>query len=192
MFQIVVLLLGTQTVFFALIIETVCTIFAESGLCNTDKKATYTPHLTIAKTSKTSGRRRVKVIDPKCYEEHKDDCFGTQLIDMLELLSMTLPADRQGYYYCYSRETFSNNTSVMQCCRDKEHIITDIKQSTDDNNGDEIKTMRVLSSPCSAVKFTPRVLLISREDKPNTGETDNTVISKEVHTKTEPDVTKKT
>lgn len=63
--------------------------FTENSLCSTDKKATFTPHLTIAKTSKTSARKRVKMIDPKCYERHKQDCFGTRPINTLELLSMT-------------------------------------------------------------------------------------------------------
>lgn len=79
--------------------------FAANELIGTDDKK-FTPHLTIAKTTKTSGRKRVKKIEPASYEKHKDEVFGTQIINSLELLSMTLPPDKQGYYHCFSRELF--------------------------------------------------------------------------------------
>jgi len=81
--------------------------FAANDLFGTDKKK-FSPHLTIAKTSKTSGKKRVKKIEPASYEKYKDEVFGTQIIDSLELLSMTLPPDKQGYYHCFNRELFTS------------------------------------------------------------------------------------
>ena len=166
MLQIVILLLKTQTVFLALNVELVVTTFTENGLCSTDKKATFTPHLTISKTTKTSGKKRIKMIDPKCYEEHRDDCFGVQPINTLELLSMTRPPDRQGYYHCYGRETFGTHTT--QNC--PEYVVdTGVKQST--HNGQ--KENQVLSVPCTAV---PRVLLTKEQVEPATDTNTNTDI----------------
>ena len=156
--------------FLPLNVELVCTTFAENGLCNTDKKATFTPHLTIAKTTKTSGKKKVKMIDPKCYEEHKDECFGVQQIDTLELLSMTRPADARGYYHCYGRENFTTNTT--QECSPKVDD-RDVKQTTDNE-----KKEKVSSVPCTAVKFIPRVLLTKTHDEPSTDTIINTLSSK--------------
>jgi len=140
-------------------------------LYNTDKKATFTPHLTIAKTSKTSGRKQVKMIHPKSYEDHKDDSFGNQSINTLELLSMTLPADKDGYYHCFSRESF--NISHIQGC------IGDVKQSTDDIDDNKREDTTMISAPCTAVKFIPRI--IRKQDEPmllsNTTNTTNVVPS---------------
>ena len=86
--------------------------FAANELIGTDDKK-FTPHLTIAKTTKTSGRKRVKKIEPASYEKHKDEMFGTQIINSLELLSMTLPPDKQGYYHCFSRELFTPSNLEM-------------------------------------------------------------------------------
>lgn len=156
------------------------TTFAENGLYCTDKKATYIPHLTVAKTSKTSGRKRVKVIDPECYEKYKHDCFGVQPVNTLELLSMTLPADEQGYYHCFSRETFTAGTGTTQS--HQEDSVTDVKITGDDND-DKEENMKVMSAPCTAVKFTPRVLLTKKQDET---ETTNTAVPP---TKTEMDLT---
>ena len=123
------------------------------------------------------------MIHPKSYEDHKDDSFGNQSINTLELLSMTLPADKDGYYHCFSRESF--NISHIQGC------IGDVKQSTDDiddNNKREDTTM--ISAPCTAVKFIPRIL--RKQDEPmllnNTTNTTNVLPS----THTEMDKTEKT
>ena len=158
------------------------TTFSENGLYNTDKKAAYTPHLTIAKTSKTFGRKRVKRIDPESYEEHKHDCFGTQPINTLELLSMTLPADHEGYYHCFSRETFTTNTATQSCDDD---TISDVKHSMPD--GDERENITVMSAPCTAVKFIPRVLLTKKQEEPAAN--NNTTATTKPSTETEMDLT---
>ena len=159
-----------------------CTTFAENGLSSTDKKAVYMPHLTIAKTSKTSGRKRVKKIDPKCYEEYKHDCFGTQPINTLELLSMRLPADSGGYYHCFSRETFIATDTATQSCEDD--TTSDVKHSTVD--GDERENITVMSTPCTAVKFIPRVLVTKKQEP---GANDNSIAVTEPSTETEMDLT---
>ena len=106
------------------------------------------------------------MIDPQCYEEHKDSCFGTQPINTLELLSMTRPADRQGYYHCYGRETFGTNTTQNY----PEDVSTDVKLTPDNDKNEN----QVLSVPCTAVKFIPRVLLTKTQDEPATDTTNNT------------------
>lgn len=108
------------------------------------------------------------MIDPKCYEEHKDECFGIQPIDTLELLSMTQPADTHGYYHCYGMENFTTNTN-QECPPEDTH--RDVKQ-TIDNEWNE----KVSSVPCTAVKFIPRVLLTKTQDEPSTDTTINTDI----------------
>ena len=167
MVQIVILMLKSQI---ALNTELVCATFTENGLKSTDNKATFTPHVTIAKTSRTAGKKKVKVIDPKCYEEHKDNCFGIQPINTLELLSMTQPADVQGYYHCYGKEPFSIDTTIAQDC--PENVDTNMKQST---HTEEEENLKVVSSPCTAVKFIPRVLLKKQDPKNNTEKTIPTI-----------------
>ena len=108
------------------------------------------------------------MIDPKCYEEHKDECFGVQPIDTLELLSMTRPADAQGYYHCYGMENFTTNTTHKW----PEDVDKDVKETLDN----EKKENKVLSAPCTAVKFIPRVLLTKTQDEPSTDTTINTNI----------------
>lgn len=72
---------------------------------------------------------------------------------------MTQPADGEGYYHCFSRESFITTTSVDTNC--------DIKQSTDDGNEDDDKkgSTKLMSAPCTAVKFIPRVLLTKKQDE---------------------------
>ena len=117
------------------------------------------------------------MIDPKCYEEHKDDCFGVQPINTLELLSMTQPTDGQGYYYCYGKEPFSNDTTVAQDC--PENVDTDVEQSMD-NEAKE--TLEVVSAPCTAVKFIPQVLLTKTQDPTSSTEKITPTIDKDKDT----------
>ena len=94
-------------------LEIVRETFAAAEIVGTDSKK-FTPHLTIAKTTKTSGRKRVKKIEPTSYEKHMDEIFGTQTIDSLELLSMKLPPDKLGYYHCFSRESFTSSNPMLK------------------------------------------------------------------------------
>ena len=75
----------------------------------------FNPHLTIAKMStmpqgierryrQRTGRRMG--IERKGYVEFTETDFGHQVVDGLELLSMKLPADSQGYYHCFHRNHF--------------------------------------------------------------------------------------
>ena len=93
---------------------------------------------------------------------------------------MTLPADEQGYYHCFSRETFTAGTGTTQS--HQEDSVTDVKITGDDND-DKEENMKVMSAPCTAVKFTPRVLLTKKQDET---ETTNTAVPP---TKTEMDLT---
>lgn len=78
------------------IAETLRTQFKNGGLPTTDPKK-FTAHLTIAKTHKGS----VKSIPSSSYSGLHGAYFGTDLVDELELLSMSKPSDKHGYYYIF-------------------------------------------------------------------------------------------
>ena len=79
------------------------------------------PHLTIAKMSKIYKKKQQKNkkkddtdknvlqgIEPSAYAELIDTEFGSQTIDGLELLSMIVPPDKDGYYYCFEKCSFDD------------------------------------------------------------------------------------
>ena len=82
----------------------------------------FVPHLTVAKMSQSaSGRKKKKKnskrgnylrgIDRSAYVELLEMEFGSQRIEGLELLSMTLPPAEDGYYHCFERYSFDTSTS---------------------------------------------------------------------------------
>ena len=102
-------------------------VFASKELAS-NSATNYVPHLTIAKMSKkprTNGRRHKKQkkgnkrassdesaselrgIHHSVYAELLDTEFGSQMIEGLELLSMTLPSTEDGYYHCFQRHSFT-------------------------------------------------------------------------------------
>ena len=89
-------------------------VFDQHGLPDTDGR-TFSPHLTIAKMSayrehrrwgRPSRQRRLTGITEEHYGEFKDAEFGVQTVTGLELLSMTEPEDKEGYYHCFQRLSF--------------------------------------------------------------------------------------
>ena len=77
-------------------------VFVTKGLA-AKRKGEYTPHLTIAKLS--CARDRPHGIDYPAYaEELSDTEFGSQSIEGLELLSMSIADD--GYYEYLDRSSF--------------------------------------------------------------------------------------
>ena len=76
-------------------------IFEKHGLPSTDDRA-FSPHLTIAKVSKSS-RKGVKQIDKETYSEFVDAEFGSDVVRGLELLSMSEPVGEDGYYHCFQK-----------------------------------------------------------------------------------------
>ena len=96
--------------------DIVRSVFDQHGFPDTDGR-TFSPHLTIAKMSayreprrhgRPSGQRRLTGITEEHYGEYKDAEFGVQTVTGLELLSMTEPEDKDGYYYCFQRLSFDD------------------------------------------------------------------------------------
>ena len=58
----------------------------------------FTPHLTVMKLSQM--KKKVKKIDENLYQEFSQDFFGVQNVKLIELLSMNLPIQDNGYYFC--------------------------------------------------------------------------------------------
>ena len=82
-------------------IDVVRSEFGKGGLPTTDSKR-FNAHLTIAKTSKSY----VRSIPSSSYSHLHDINFGVDSFDGLELLSMSRPEDRDGYYYCFKKCSF--------------------------------------------------------------------------------------
>jgi hypothetical protein len=47
------------------------------------------------------------------YAKFMDKEFGEQVLEGLELLSMSKPVDEEGYYYCFSKNSFTGSSA---CC----------------------------------------------------------------------------
>ncbi|XP_057365295.1 A-kinase anchor protein 7-like [Daphnia carinata] len=60
----------------------------------------FTPHVTLLKISKDPRLRRkgIKAVASHLYEKHVDCVFGRQVVESVQLLSMTDPKDDEGYY----------------------------------------------------------------------------------------------
>uniref|UniRef100_A0A131YJX3 A-kinase anchor protein 7 n=1 Tax=Rhipicephalus appendiculatus TaxID=34631 RepID=A0A131YJX3_RHIAP len=96
--------------------------FEKSNLDLSGNKA-FAPHLTLAKLSKQSRRKNgIKKIQEEWYAAFKDESFGTQKVNSLQLLSMLKPKDERGYYYCSMEHTFGDfsrdqeNNDHSECC----------------------------------------------------------------------------
>ena len=52
-------------------------------------------------------------IPPRSYADFMDHEFGEQVLEGLELLSMSelYPLDEDGYYYCFSKSAFTNKVT---------------------------------------------------------------------------------
>ncbi|XP_075741454.1 uncharacterized protein LOC142790721 isoform X2 [Rhipicephalus microplus] len=82
--------------------------FEKANLDLSGNKA-FAPHLTLAKLSKQSRRKSgIKKIQDEWYAAFKDETFGTQKVNSLQLLSMSKPKEAKGYYYCSLEHTFGN------------------------------------------------------------------------------------
>ncbi|EFX73206.1 hypothetical protein DAPPUDRAFT_325475 [Daphnia pulex] len=60
----------------------------------------FTPHVTLLKLSKDPrlNRKGIKAVASHLYEKHVDCVFGRQVVESVQLLSMTDPKDEKGYY----------------------------------------------------------------------------------------------
>ena len=94
------------------ITDTVRSALKSHGIQDTDKRGHFSPHLTLAKMSayRWQGKRgrhpRLTGITEDHYDDFKETYFGVQRVEGLELLSMTLPLDADGYYHCFQRFSF--------------------------------------------------------------------------------------
>ena len=83
--------------------------YASGGLPTTDNRK-FNSHLTVAKLSNASrGDRRAlggRGIPSDSFTALKDEHFGEQIVEGLELLSMNEPEDEDGYYYCFEKLPF--------------------------------------------------------------------------------------
>ena len=55
----------------------------------------------------------IRKIEPSLYEELTDTTFGKQTVTGLQLCSMFLPKDAQGYYHVEQELQFGKNDSII-------------------------------------------------------------------------------
>ncbi|EDV25697.1 uncharacterized protein TRIADDRAFT_56071 [Trichoplax adhaerens] len=83
-------------------------LFLEKNLANCDSKP-FKPHVTIFKLSKNPKKLKklgIAKLDPKTYESWKDHHFGIEKMRGLQLCSMLLPPENDGFYRCISTIDF--------------------------------------------------------------------------------------
>ena len=61
----------------------------------------------------SSDDNELRGIDHSAYAELLDTEFGHQMIEGLELLSMTHPTTEDGYYHCYQRQSFTSSKEEL-------------------------------------------------------------------------------
>ena len=89
-------------------------IFTKEYTSDFDEVLEFTPHLTLAKTSKTArGPHKHRLYEFKnpdsinrIISKYSDCLFGTERIDSIELLAMNKPKSADGYYHCYQTFKF--------------------------------------------------------------------------------------
>ena len=81
----------------------IASVFETNGLQSTDGLRAFSPHLTVAKVRRDKSHVRLK---QEMYADMLDIEFGSEHVTELELLSMTLPVDKDGYYHCFQNCTF--------------------------------------------------------------------------------------
>ena len=81
------------------IFHTVEACFAQHGIVSTDRKATFTPHLTLMKLSKAPRLRRlgIKEIHPALFSAFENHDFGVESVTKIQLCSMLLPKKRRDW-----------------------------------------------------------------------------------------------
>lgn len=75
--------------------------FTRGNIPPTDSRP-FQSHLTVAKTRNA----RHTPISPDTYSAFVGEEFGEQEVEGLELLSMSMPADEDGYYHCFAKCPF--------------------------------------------------------------------------------------
>ena len=81
-------------------------MFEKNGFQSASTHRAFSPHLTIAKSRHLHNRGGGR-LKPAIYAELLDTEFGNEPVAGLELLSMTLPADKDGYYHCFQSYAFA-------------------------------------------------------------------------------------
>ena len=85
-------------------------MFSKHGLPTMDSRK-FSPHLTIAKVNQKASKEGVKGIALEAYSDLLSMDFGSQEIQGLELLSMSLPETDDGYYHSFHRCVFNKYRS---------------------------------------------------------------------------------
>ena len=76
--------------------------FTKGGFPSPDTRP-LKAHLTVAKCGR--GHRNIEMPVAAC-AEFSEKALGEQLVESLELLSMTRPPDQEGYYFCFREASF--------------------------------------------------------------------------------------
>ena len=97
--------------------------FSEKGF-SCDSK--FTPHLTLMKKGYKKSSNLNK-IPSQSFENAEEKQFGTQQFSGIQLLSMTKPQTKDGYYYCeeefkFRRRTSAETEQIVSLERRKENI----------------------------------------------------------------------
>ena len=94
-------------------------IFSEEYTHSFDEITEFTPHLTLAKTSRTlAGPRRHRLYEFSCPDlinrivsSYSNCLFGRQSVGWIDLLSMVKPKSADGSYHCYHTFAVSQSKS---------------------------------------------------------------------------------
>ena len=89
--------------------RSISNVFSEKYKSPFDEIIEFTPHLTLAKTSRTlRGPYRQRLFEFKCPDlisrivsKYSNYSFGTQTIESIDLLAINKPKTADGFYHCY-------------------------------------------------------------------------------------------
>jgi len=73
----------------------------------------FTPHLTLMKLSRMKSKT-VKKIDMDLFESFEQLEFGDQPVEKIQVLSMNLPVQEDGYYFCQHTYPIQNSFSDIE------------------------------------------------------------------------------
>lgn len=130
----------------------------------------YEPHLTLLKTSRCKDRKlRQMKIEQEHYEDMMDDYFGVELVRSVQLLSMVLMGERNGYYFSHGEVPFPLTSEDHQdadhspYCDDPFPKPIQKMDSDDEIDEDDFYQIDQTSSRPSWVRmvFSPKTLLVA-------------------------------
>lgn len=97
---------------------------------NCDKK--FNAHLTLLKKG-YKRKKNVQKVPLEAYKDIKDSYFGIQEISGIQLLSMSKPQTKEGYYFCEAEYKFRRKTPLENLVKELHRKRESVKRRTRDN-----------------------------------------------------------